>query len=239
MEPIHLPKDVERENVTFLILVLAFHHHFAQVDLVAPCLLQDVVLHQVVVAKTCLRSLDLVCFVAPNQRFLPPNHRQQQLCGKRPTRSWKLVASVTVILHSLFSIRSLVILFNPCSVFITRWIVTAAARLPASNMTVSQYVYVQHRMPPLELIHLNSSSRLVKLEQQPDEVAVSDFLQKLLQLLFFGCSNDESMCVFSEKSVDHSSRIGMTKFHMQARHRGLGGFSRSSSLARSKARCSS
>ena len=136
VEPIHLLKDVDRENVTFLILVLAFNHHLAQVDLVAPCQVQDVVLHQVVVAKTCLRCLDLVCFVGPNQRFLLPKHRQEQQCGERPTRSWKLVASVTVILHSLFSIRSLVILFNPCSVFITRWIVTAAARLPASNMTV-------------------------------------------------------------------------------------------------------
>ena len=95
VEPIHLPKGVERETVTFLILVLAFHHHLAQVDLVAPCQVQDVVLHQVVVAKTCLRCLDLVCFVGPNQRFLPPKHRQEQLCGERPTSSWKLVASVS------------------------------------------------------------------------------------------------------------------------------------------------
>ena len=142
-----------------------------------------VVLHQVVVAKTCLRCLDLVCFVGPNQRFLLPKHRQEQLCGERPTRSWKLVASVSVILHSLFSIRSFVILLNPCLVFITWWIVTAAARLPAKH-DCSQYVYVQHRMPPLELIHLKTSPRLVKLEQQPDEVAVSDFLQKRCNCFF-------------------------------------------------------
>ena len=44
LEPICLPKYVERENVTFLILVLTFHHQLAQVNLVEPCQVQDVVL---------------------------------------------------------------------------------------------------------------------------------------------------------------------------------------------------
>ena len=67
VEPIHLPKDVEQENVTFLILVLTFHHQPAQVNMLEPCQVQDVMLHQVAVARTNYRCLDIVCFVGPNQ----------------------------------------------------------------------------------------------------------------------------------------------------------------------------
>ena len=44
-----------------------FHHQLAEVAMVEPCQVQDVVLHQVVVAKACFRCLDRVCFVGPNQ----------------------------------------------------------------------------------------------------------------------------------------------------------------------------
>ena len=38
----------------------------------------------------------------------------------------------------------------------------------------------------------------------------------------FRYNNDESMCMFSTKIVDHFTTIGTTKFTVQARHRGLG-----------------
>ena len=41
----------------------------------------------------------------------------------------------------------------------------------------------------------------------------------------FGSSNDESLCVFSSKRIDHSSRIRMAKFNVQTRHCGSGCFS--------------
>ena len=75
----HLFKDVAWEIETFLSLVLTFHHQLAQVDLEEPCQVQYVVLHRVVVAKTCFRCLDFVCFVVPNQWFLLPKRREECL----------------------------------------------------------------------------------------------------------------------------------------------------------------
>ena len=40
---------------------------------------QDEVLHQVVLARTCHRCVALVCFVGPNQRLLLRQHRQEHL----------------------------------------------------------------------------------------------------------------------------------------------------------------
>ena len=66
LEQVPLPKDVELENVTFLILVLTLHQ-LVQADLVEPYQVQDVVLHHILMARTCSCCLDIVCFVGPNQ----------------------------------------------------------------------------------------------------------------------------------------------------------------------------
>ena len=66
-ESIHSPEDVPQKHVSFRVFVLTFHHQVAQVDLVEVCQVQDVMLHQVVEARTNYRCLDLVCFVGPNQ----------------------------------------------------------------------------------------------------------------------------------------------------------------------------
>ena len=77
--------------MSLLVLVLTFHHQLSHVDLVAPSQVPDVTLYQAVLARKNNHCLDLVCFVGP------------KLCGKGLTRSWKLMASVSPILHNLFS----------------------------------------------------------------------------------------------------------------------------------------
>ena len=114
----------------------------------------------------------------------------------------------------------------------TLWIVTEAARLPASTMIVPTRAGSSTRTDQLE----DNCPVHVELEQQLDEASVTFFKRAAAEL--FGCSNDESMCMFSSNRVDHSSRVIMTTFHVQTSYRGLA-VSRSSSLAKSKARCSS
>ena len=50
-----------------LLPVLTFLHQLSEVDLVEPNQVQDVMLHQVVVARTNYHCLEIVCFVGPNQ----------------------------------------------------------------------------------------------------------------------------------------------------------------------------
>ena len=79
-EKIHLLKGVGKEHVSFLILILTFHHQLSQVDMVVPSQVQDVMLHRVVVARTNHHCLDLVCFLGsqPVICFFP-RHRQEHL----------------------------------------------------------------------------------------------------------------------------------------------------------------
>ena len=66
-EQIHLPKEVGQEHMKLLIFAVTFHHRLPQIDLVEPSQVQDVTLHQVVVARTNYHCLDIVYFVGPNQ----------------------------------------------------------------------------------------------------------------------------------------------------------------------------
>ena len=85
----------------------------------------------------------------------------------------------------------------------------------------SQSVQEQHRRPPPKLIHLKISPRLMK--NSSNNRMKSPYLNFFTGVAteLFGCSSDESMCTSSSKRVDHSSKIGMTMFHVQARHNGF------------------
>ena len=85
VEQIQLPNDVGKEHVSFLILTPTFHHQLAQVELVEPCQVQDVMVHQVVVARTNCHCLDLVCFVGPN--FFPSIIRSICVCREIKERA--------------------------------------------------------------------------------------------------------------------------------------------------------
>ena len=113
----------------------------------------------------------------------------------------------------------------PVTLPTTRWTVTAAARRPSSSMLVSSMCMLNTRMSPLELIHLKASAWFMKNPssnwmQSPSLTFSTSCATELVR-----CGNDETICVFSSPKVDHASRIGMTKLHVQSRHHGSGCFS--------------
>ena len=89
----------------------------------------------------------------------------------------------------------------------------------------SQHVQVQHKMPPLELISLKTGVRFVKNSSSNRKKPPSLTFFNSTATELFGNSNDESVCVFSSKRIDHCSRIKMAKFNVQTRHYGSGCFS--------------
>ena len=86
----------------------------------------------------------------------------------------------------------------------------------------SQHVQAQHKMPTLELINLKTSARFMKNSSSKRMKSPSLTFCPSAAAELFGGSNDESMCMFSWKRVDHSSENRKTKFHVQARHHGSG-----------------
>ena len=124
---------------------------------------------------------------------------------------------------------------KPFSISMTLWIVDSTTS--SIHHDVSQHVQVQ-RMLPLKLVNLKTCAPFMK--NSSSNLALASSLTFFISAAVepFGCSVDESVCVFSSQRIGLSSRIRMPSSTCKRDIMVLT-VSCFLLLARSKARCAS